>query len=334
MRHPDGLDERRGVADELVTLTERVGNRGQLAHGLAARLQDALEAGDRKALDRDVAAHAQLARELRQPYFEWHAELHAALLTLLSGDVECADAHAAKALGRGQAIQAGLASQWYGAQIFLVRREQGRLEELRPGVEQLAADYPVISTWRAALALLDADAGDLAEARRRLRVLVTDDLAAVRNDVNTLITLAVLAEVALLVSDADSAAVLERRLRPYADRFVAIGLSAAGYGACGRYLAMTLEAQGHLDEAIELYPRATALDLRMGARAFAARGQLDLARACSQRNRDEDRARATGLLDEVETQGERLGLVAVLDAARNLRARLQGVIPLARSRKR
>ncbi|MBW2395730.1 MAG: AAA family ATPase [Deltaproteobacteria bacterium] len=334
MRHPDGLEERQRITDEWVALTERLGNREQLAHALAARFQDSLERGDREAVDRDFAAHAQLARELRQPYFGWHAELHGALVTLLAGSIEQAEAHASKAHERGKAIQAELAGQWYGVQLFLIRREQGRLEELRPGIEQLAADYPVISTWRAALALIDTEAGELAEARRRLRGVAADDLVTVRSDVNTLITLAVLAEVALRVDDAATAAVLERRLLPYAGRFVAIGLSAAGYGACCRYLGMVVEAQGRIDEALEYYRSATTLDRHMGARAFLARGRIDLARAYCRRDQEGDRARATQLLADAEAEADQLGMLAAVDDARALRARMQGAIPLPRTRRR
>ena len=334
LRHPEGLEERRLVAAELIELTEREGDREQLAHALAARFQDSLEAGDRQAVDRDVAAHAALTHELRQPYFGWHAELHAALLTLLAGNVERADAHAQKALGVGQAIQVDLALQWYGVQIFLVRREQGRLEELRPAIDQLTIDFPVISTWPAALALIDLEAGNQLAARRRLRHLVGAGLSDVRDDVNRLITLCVLAEVALATEDAEAAELLESQLRPFSERFVAIGLSAAGYGACSRYLAMTVEAQGRIPEAIDLYTKANALDSTMGARVFETRGQVDLARGLTLRNSDGDRDRAIQLLGEAADVADSLGMVVLAEEARSSRSRLQGAIPLPRVRRK
>ncbi len=334
LRHPDGLEERELLATEWIDMAEHIGDRVQLAHALGARFQDALERGDRERLRQSVEAYSRIARELRGPYFAWHAALHESALTLLSGEIPRAEAHSLEALALGEAAQSELSTQWFGVQIFHIRREQGRLEELRPFVEKLVQDYPIIATWRAALALVDVESGDLTEAGRRLRDLLSDDLSGVRKDVNTLITLAVLAEVARAVGDADAGAALERRLLPYRDRFVAIGLSAAGYGACSRYLAMSIEAQGRWDEALGLYRQAIESDSRLGSGAHTARGQVDAARVLIERGAQGDREAATDLLDIVDEACEGLGLVRLAEDAHAARQSLQGAIPLPRRRSR
>lgn len=64
---PDGLSERKDVADELVHLAEAVGEPELALHGHAWRMVDLLEQGDIEAADQDLAAHAQLAASLREP---------------------------------------------------------------------------------------------------------------------------------------------------------------------------------------------------------------------------------------------------------------------------
>ena len=276
--------------------------------------------------------HAALSRDLRQPYFLWHAELHGSLLTLLSAKVSDGEAHALRALQIGQATQIELANEWFGVQLFQIRREQGRLEELRPVMEELTRRYPVIASWPASLALIDAEADDAPAASRRLDALLTDDLRAVRDDVNRLITFAVLAEVANLVEHRGGAAALRAKLAPYAGRFVAIGLSASGYGPCDRFAALCDEVLGDLDAAIDGYERALRLDEAMLARRDHVRCRVDLARTLAKRGAAGDRERALALLDQVVDDASALEMKAVEASARARGQRLRGAIPLRAGR--
>ena len=113
-------------------------------------------------------------------------------------------------------------------------------------LQRVTASYPVIDTWSAALALLDAEEGRRDEALRRARSLCPGGVARVRRDVNRVITLAVLAELAFALRDVETAAAVHDALRRYAGRQVGIGMAVAGYGAVDRYLGLSAATLGRL----------------------------------------------------------------------------------------
>ena len=57
------------------------------------------------------------------------------------------------------------------AQLFMLRREETRINEILPEVEALAARYPALVFWQAILGLSYAELGRMAEAQRILRHL-------------------------------------------------------------------------------------------------------------------------------------------------------------------
>ena len=65
----------------------------------------------------------------------------------------------------------------YGVQMFSLRREQGRLDEMRPIVEAVARFDRAQAAWRPGLAAVYAELGLLDEARAELKLLVTPGLA-------------------------------------------------------------------------------------------------------------------------------------------------------------
>ena len=54
------------------------------------------------------------------------------------------------------------------AQLFMLRREETRINEILPEVEALAARYPALAFWQAILGLSYAELGRMAEAQRIL----------------------------------------------------------------------------------------------------------------------------------------------------------------------
>ena len=60
---------------------------------------------------------------------------------------------------------------------YLLRREQGRLSELEPGLRAWAEQYPRIPAWRCALAHLFAELGRNQEARREFEALAASEFA-------------------------------------------------------------------------------------------------------------------------------------------------------------
>jgi hypothetical protein len=329
---PDGLAERELVAAELASVAAESGDGDLRARSLMTRVVDALERGDRLALDAALEEHAALAARLRHPTLLWHARLWRGMRALLAGRIAEADELAHEALREGQHLALEVAGEWYGVQIYQVRREQARLGELEPAVRQLACLYPAIATWPATLALLEAEHGRAEDARRRVRALCDERGIRLRRDVNTLVTLAVLAETCQALRDPALAAPVEAALAPYGGRHVLIGVGVGCYGAVDRYLGLLSSTLGRVDEAIARLEAAQRADAAMGAEGFVGHGAVDLATVLAARAGPGDRERARALAAEGRAAGERLGSVRLARRGRELEAELHGAIPLRRRR--
>ena len=96
-------------------------------HAHRFHLIDSLERGDLTAIDIDLAACADLAAALRQPYYLWYAEYLRATRTLLEGRIADAERLAGQALAIGLRSQSRNVQHLYGGQMLWIRREQGRI---------------------------------------------------------------------------------------------------------------------------------------------------------------------------------------------------------------
>jgi hypothetical protein len=59
----------------------------------------------------------------------------------------------------------------YSVQLFAIRREQGRLEEMVAATQAFVAQFPAVPAWRAGLAYQYAELGRTEEARREFEVV-------------------------------------------------------------------------------------------------------------------------------------------------------------------
>ncbi|HXX47687.1 MAG TPA: AAA family ATPase, partial [Myxococcota bacterium] len=130
--NPDALELRKETSSALLEIAERHRFPHWLHLGHQLHLLDALESGDGKAAQLDLAAMSRLSAELRLP--GWISPPGAALRALLDGRLEDAERHARE---RFELIhRAGFtnAATFYAVQLMGIRREQGRLAELEAGL--------------------------------------------------------------------------------------------------------------------------------------------------------------------------------------------------------
>ena len=105
------------------------------------------------------------------------------------------------------------ASGVYGVQMFSLRREQGRLDEIRPVVEAVARLDRSEAAWRPGLAAVYAELGLLDEARAEVKLLVTPGLPLVPRDALYLAAMTYLADAVAIVGDRSAAVDAVRRAR-------------------------------------------------------------------------------------------------------------------------
>jgi DNA-binding NarL/FixJ family response regulator len=242
---------------------------------------------------------------------------------LLDGRFAEAERLAQQALEFGQQAQVENADGVFGIQMFLLRREQGRLAELAPAVRYFVRQHTA-TAWRPGLALIYSELGLVQEARGEFEHLAQHDFTDLPRDGLWVTCITYLAEVCTFLQDTARAATLYHLLHPYAGRNVIVGGSVACYGAASRYLGMLATTMARWGEAEQHFQEALAMNTRTGARPWLAHTQHDYAAMLLARGRPEDRTQAMILLEEALAAARDLGMRA-LEA--RLTARLSPLTP-------
>ena len=212
-------------------------------------------------------------------------------------------------------------------QIGVLHREQGRPHEeaTEETIKSSIAQYPGVSGWRCALALVYCDQGREAEARQEFAHLAAHDFADLPHDVTWLSSVCWLSEVCAFLGDAHRAGMLHTLLLPYARRAIVNGFWAnTCYGSASRYLGLLATTMSRWEEAARHFDDALAMNAKMGARPFVAHTQHEYARMLLARGQSGDYERALELLDSALATAQELGMKSLSDKAKALREQTRG----------
>jgi tetratricopeptide (TPR) repeat protein len=267
--------------------------------------------------------HRALADELKQPSQQWYSAVMRAAWALLRGKFSEGEQLVEEARRLGRRAQTWDADFAYRISMFVLRREQGRLQEIEELIRLSLDEHAGYRSFRALVPLLEWELGREDEARRSFDELAAADLAKLPRDGEWLFSLAVLAEAAAHLEDGDRAAILYQLLEPYA-RLNASTSGAVAVGSVARYLAILASTTSRLDDAARHFEDALELNAGMGARPWLAHTQRDYARMLSARNAPGDWEKAQLLLSEALTTYEELGMqTAAASAGNRVSTRLQ-----------
>jgi class 3 adenylate cyclase len=326
----EGPERRLTAADEIVRLATEAGDVAMILTGRAWRFTSLLELGDAPGLNLESERISHLEQRLRQPRFLWLSTQWRAMRALLTGRFAEAEELAHSVLstaprGQDRAAVHGI-EQAFGVQMLILRREQGRLQELEPALKGFIERYPSVPGWRAALAWVLSDLGREAEARDEFEQLATNRFGQIPRDVNWLVSMSLLAETCALLRDARRAATLYELLLPYADRCVVVSFAVASFGSVARYLGMLAAAMSNWEEAAQHFARAIEVDERMGARPWVAHTQREYARMLLVRAQPGDRERSVGLLARSLETAKKLDGKALTEKALALELRADELV--------
>nr|MBA2607679.1 AAA family ATPase [Actinomycetota bacterium] len=312
---PDGLARTVEVAREVVTIAERIGDPvarfWAAMNSLYAMASKTDRAGSHAALDQAEA----LATAIGQPYLSWQVLYMRCMLVLLSGDADQAEELATEALQISSDSGQPDAIVVFGAGLAGIRLHQGRLDEILPLIEQVAADNPGLPGFQAAYAMMLCECGRGDEARPVLQAALAADFNRDAYDYVWLTTTTLWADAAASVKDAAAAAVLFDRLAPFEAQGVVSGATFSG--TVGMYLARLAVVLGRDREAAELFERADVQLRALEAPYLRARNQLEWARLLSTKG-DEQRRQARYLSTEALNAAVRCGCSAVERGATEL----------------
>ncbi len=304
---PEFTREQVEPATELIQIAMEVGDLERAVEGHDYRAGALIELGDVQAAKADVGAMAKLAERLHQPAQGWYVAEFRAHLGLLEGRIVEAEDLIADALALGERAQAWNAAVSYRLQLFVLRRLQGRLEEIEGLVRHSADDYPTYPIFQCVLAHTMAALGNEIESRQAFEALVADGLIRLPLDEEWLVSMGFLAETTRVVTDARRAAVLYEQLLPYADR-VATGAPEISTGSVSRYLGILATTMSRWDNGARHFEDAIALNERIGARPWLALTQEDYAQMLLERDAPGDREKAQELLAQAVDAYRELGM--------------------------
>jgi hypothetical protein len=214
-----------------------------------------------------------------------------------------------------------------GAQLFSLRRAQGRLAELETAVHQFADSLPAMPAWRCALAVLYLDAGRELDARRELEHLAGRGFAEFPRDNVWMVAMSLLAELCEGLSDGARAAEVEKLLTPFAARNVVSPEGIFG-GPVTRYLALCAAAREDWDTAREHMAAAREAAERLSLGPMLALLDLDEARVLARRDGPGDAEAAGRLLERARERSGSLGVPVISDQLERVE-RMVGAAPAA-----
>ncbi|MFC0081873.1 AAA family ATPase [Aciditerrimonas ferrireducens] len=282
-----------GVAAHLATtwpgnLGARHRNAARLLHRARARrdatlelrarlfLADALLEGFALDQARAQLAAAELLASRLGRHFPWEVQVRQAGLALLTDGLEAAESAAQRAYDTGR--QGGAPAEGVlavlGAQLALIRFEQGRLGELASLLDALEDGRPPWVVWQVAECFALAEQGRGEEARRILGALAQDGFAGLVPNMAQLGSLTFLGLVAARFGDPTHCATLLELLHPYRHR-LSWGLAVSA-GPVGLAVG---QLQARLDEgpaARRTLAATAARCRRVGATRWAARAEAAL----------------------------------------------------------
>jgi tetratricopeptide (TPR) repeat protein len=274
---PDHVRPQLELATELVEVAGRAGDKERVFDGHEERFDALVELGDIEAARAELAAMDRVARELRQPSQAWLVGAHEAILALLAGPLEEAERLVEAARDLGERTQGWNATVTYRLQLYALRREQNRLDEVEDVIRRSVAEFPTYPIIRCVQTHLLAKLGAHDEARATLEAFTRDRCAALPFDEEWLVSTCLLADAADVLGAADVSAVLYELLVPYDDH-VAISYPEVSLGAVALRLGVLAAAIGRRDDARRHFADALAMHRRIGAQRWHARTERAAAR--------------------------------------------------------
>jgi class 3 adenylate cyclase/tetratricopeptide (TPR) repeat protein len=304
----DNLD----TARQIVALAHEIGDRPREYWGRIQLGNSLLELGDIAAVDQETSALEQLGAELCSPQYHYFPVLRRAMRALLDGRLEESERLAFEAFAIGQQMHSEeQALGILGAQLFTIRRYQGRLGELEDAVRAEVDRLPLNPAWRCALCTVLCSQERTPEAREAFEQVATHDFTDLPHDHLYLMCLFQLTETCVYLGDQRRAALLYDLLAPYAHLNIMIKPGVIVVGSVAHCLGQLAATVHRWEEAETHFEAAIAFNTGMGAHPATASTQVAYARMLLERHAPGDAERADTLLSVAAATADALGIVSL-----------------------
>ena len=277
---PRAPRQRLAVAEQLVAIAERRGQRALALRAHTYRVGALLELGELAAVDEAIGACAALADALRIPMFLWTVAYFRAMRAQLRGDLNEAQRLAgdAAAQGSGEAGEVS-AAHVFGIQVCAQAFLGGSMSSLEPLLIAYRQQRPDMPFLECALVEIYRQAGRFDESRTLLRSLAAGRCRRIPHDNLWMTGVALLGVAAAPLGERPVAAAVYRILEPYAGQLVVCGNAVATIGPVDHYLALLAGSLGQRREAARHRRAAERIAARLGAPPWLVERNAALAAA-------------------------------------------------------
>jgi tetratricopeptide (TPR) repeat protein len=294
---------------EAYSLAESLGDPVAQFFAAAYRAWASIQAGDLDEVDRRLEQMSRWARQLCQPLIEYFVAFYQAWRSLLAGEQERSEAWATRALQVANNSGNPDGMVFYVGQLFAIRRNQGRLNELVDMIVQVSTDNPGVPVLRATLATAFCELDRDDEAHRLLEAEAATGFTAHPLDVEWLHAMTRWADVCVHLRATESAELLYQQLAPFAHQIAFSGVTVSG--SVSHSLGGLAGLLGRCQDAEEHLARASEVHERLRAPYHLALTRLSWARMLLARSAPGDAARAAKLARWAHTAARQHGFGTV-----------------------
>jgi DNA-binding CsgD family transcriptional regulator len=307
--NPESLPRRVLVGQEHIAAARSTGSADLLAEAYHWQALNYFESGQLEELEALLEHYSSLSAA-RIGLHQYQTFAHRVTLALLRGDWPDLEQRIEALLEIGTKTRRDDADGVYGAQMFALNRDLGRLHAVAPQIKEMAASATK-RMWEPGLMLICAEIGLLPEARGIFDRLVEQDCRAIPRDDMYLTYLVFCAETCCVLGHAAAADSLYQLLRPYS-RQTANHPTAVCFGATDLYLAMLASTASRPDLVREHFDHALALNRAMRAWPFLARTQYRYGAFLVAQQADADRRLGLQQLRDAEQLARRLEMTRLV----------------------
>jgi DNA-binding CsgD family transcriptional regulator/tetratricopeptide (TPR) repeat protein len=253
--NPESLHRRLRLGLEYIAVAQPTGSPDLLAEACHWQALNYFESGQVEELEALLERYDSIGI-VHSAYHQYQARAHRVTLALLRGDWTELERRIEELREIGTKSRPDDSDGVYGAQMFALNRDLGRLHALAPQIKAIAASA-TRRVWEPGLMLMCAEIGLLPEARSIFDRLAEQNFRAICQDDMYGVCLVFCAQTCCALADTDRAESLYQLLRPYARQTVNHP-TAVCFGAAELYLAMLActanrpdLARGHFDQALK-----------------------------------------------------------------------------------
>jgi tetratricopeptide (TPR) repeat protein len=266
--NPESLDRRLLLGHEYIAIARSTGSADLLAEAYHWQALNYFESGQLEELV-PLLEHYDSLSAARFGLHQYQVGAHRVTLALLRGDWRDSERRIEELFEIGTRTRREDADGVYGAQMFALNRDLGRLHALAPQIKEIAAGATK-RMWEPGLMLIYAEVGLLSQASEIFHRLTERDCHSIHRDDMYLTYLVFCAETCCALADASGAEPLYQLLHPYALQ-TANHPTAVCFGATALYLGMLASTANWPDLAREHFDQAVILNRAMRAWPSLAR---------------------------------------------------------------